>query len=1148
MDKARPTLKSVTQMKSLTEIETSMSHVFQDAQMTLSGHRKLAVVLRNIQTRAIALDYEESFNFHFTKLVSKVLKVRKGVPAADRIAKFVTVFVKKMIEDEGETPSRSADDEDGVPTVFVEFLLRHLLRGTESKFKDVRYRITQFLAYLVHTVPEIDEDLYKALEYTLRRGLRDKEHIVRLQAVVAMSMFQLHDQNGDQKPNHAVRAIVAAMNHDESPEVRRAAMLTVTKNRYTIPEVLRRARDTNAINRRLVYGRVFSEIGSLKEVDVELRQSLLKWGLHDREVSVKQAAVNMFTKTWLNMADEKILGLLERLNVVDSDAAEPAMIEYFDKHSDSLDKVEFTEQQWRELDSERAFYIRTFLDYCHAHNLHNKLDKSLPELTVLASYLSDYLKLRMRLIESDRELLDEYTNFTKKMARFNQHILEKEADHLDLQRRISKNEKAMSQGQSHIETLTETIKKRKSDLTHLASKKADLQKAGATTTSINEKITEYKATVKESTQELEDLKKRLVKVQEYLTKDEDTFKKNAKAMQYLEDERETYYEAASDIPRKYRSFGEQMKHLEFIIEQLLLVIKRSDFADIAGTRKLQPLISQTLANDNLPDKLIVLSVQILRQLSNDESYFSNLCIEIITDIRDSGMEENDQTFVSAASLFGEDDGAAEEEEYESESQSTEEPNKRRKVAPSLPSEDLLIQCLMVLQHYLELLEDSVSSTHQFDSLIETLIRPAMCSANWEVKRFGVRCLGLVSLLDNYLTLKNLRIFGQYASKSADEELRILAIQVVFDLLSTHGAGILGGDSEFAVDSLSLARLFHTMLREFDHPRVQAVVAEGLCKLFLADLMEDFGKDEVAEDEEEMDYEGSLLRALLIAYFHPLNSQNEELKQILAFCVPVYSFSHPKHQAKVSSVSGDCFYEMFSINSKFNTFEKGMTPSTVLQQYIYWSDPREIVNISDDDYKKSAAHLWQSMKFLEIVEQDSPKAIKKLIISNLSKLCLHKEIGAPLLRGLKEAISDTKDKLEANKNDPEFVLDAPTERAFEKFRATVDELVEGAEADEAEERARAPITKSRSPSVSHEAYYQENTGSREVPAAEGETDDNADKRDQGPDERERASASDDNEEEEDNEGEAEKTKAQEKELAEIDQLLDEEDNVDYEIRE
>lgn len=1140
MDHARPTPRSVSHMKTVTEIENAVSHVFQDAQMSLSGHRKLAVVLRNIQSRALVLDYEEAFNFHFTKVVLKVLKIRKGVPAADRIAKFVTVFVKKMIEDESKTPSRTAEDEDSVPTVFVEFLLRHLLRGTESKFKDVRYRITQFLAYLVHTVPEIDEDLYKALEYTLRRGLRDKEHIVRLQAVVAMSMFQLHDKNGDQKPNHAVRAIVSAMNHDESPEVRRAAMLTVTKNRYTIPEVLRRARDTNAINRRLVYGRVFSEIDSLKDVDVDLRQNLLKWGLHDREASVKQAAVNMFTKTWLNMADEKILGLLERLNVVDSDAAEPAMIEYFDKHSESLDKVEFTEQQWRELDSEKAFYIRTFLDYCHARNLHNKLDKSLPELTVLASYLSDYLKLRKRLLQADEELLKEHTAFTKKMARFDQHILEKEADQADLTRRVSKNEKAFNLGESQVETLIESIKRTKHDLTHLASKRADLEKAGASTDSINDKIASLKEKSTLSTKEIEELREKLVKIQEYVKKDEESLTKNAKAMQHLEDERESYYEAASEIPRKFKAFGDQMKHLEFIIEQLLLIIKRSDFADIAGTRKLQPLISQTLAADDLPDKLIVLCVQILRQLSNDESYFSNLCIEIITDIRDSGMEENDQTFVSAASLFGEDDGAEDEEEDESELQ-TEEASKRRKVAPSLPSEDLLIQCLMVLQHYLELLEDSVSSTHQFDSLIETLIRPAMGSANWEVKRFGVRCLGLVSLLDNYLTLKNLRIFGQYASKSADEDLRILAIQVVFDLLSTHGAGILGGDSEFAVDSLSLARLFHTMLREFDHPRIQAVVAEGLCKLFLADLMEDFGKDEVAEDDEEMDYEGLLLRALLIAYFHPLNARNQELKQILAFCVPVYSFSHPKHQAKVSSVSGDCFYEMFSINSKLNAFQKGMTPSTVLQQYIYWSDPREIVNVDEEDYKKSAAHLWQLMKFLEIVEQDSPKAIKKLIITNLPKLSLHKEIGAPLLRGLKEALSDTRDKIEENKNDPEFNLDAPTERIFEKFRATVDELVEAAEVDEAEERNRAPHLRSRSPSVPRESSLQ-SIGNSDVPNAESENAkrDITPRRSKALEEREGPASEDETEKDQ------EAKIAQEKELAEIDQLLDEEENVDYDI--
>lgn len=1141
METARPTLKNVNHMNTLTEIENGMSHVFQDAQKTLSGHRKLAVVLRNIQTRAIALDYEESFNFHFTKLVLKVLKIRKGVPAADRIAKFVTLFVKKMIEDETEHPSRPVDDDDGVPTVFTEFLLRHLLRGTESKFKDVRYRITQFLAYLVHTVPEIDEDLYKALEYTLRRGLRDKEHVVRLQAVVAMSMFQIHG-DGDQKPNHAVKAIINAMNHDESPEVRRAAMLTLTKNKHTIPEVLRRARDTNAINRRLVYGRVVLEIGGVRDIEVELRQNLLKWGLHDREVSVKQAAVNMFTKTWLTMADDKILSLLERLNVVDSDAAEPAMMEYFDQHQELLDKVEFTEQQWRELDSEKAFYIRTFLDYCHSHNLYNKLDKSLPELSVLASYLNDYLKLRMKLIQADRELLDNYTTYKTKLAKFDQHMLEKEADQADLMRRTSKNEKAIALGSSHIEGLIGSIKGIKHELSQLASKKSDMQKAGASTDNISEQILNLKNDLKDSQTELDELQGRLAKYQEYLKKDEDTLQKNAKGLEHLEEEKESFVESNAELADNFKAFGDQMKHLEFVIEQLLLVIKRSDFADIVGTRKLQPLISQALTNDRLPDKLIVLCVQILRQLSNDESYFSNLCIEIITDIRDSGMEENDQTFISAASLFGEEDGAADDDD-DAELQSAEESSKRRKVAPALPSEDLLIQCLIVLQHYLELLEDSISSTHQFDSLIETLIRPAMCSSNWEVKRLGVRSLGLVSLLDNYLTLKNLRIFGQYASKSADEELRILAIQVVFDLLSTHGTGILGGDSEFAVDSLSLARLFHTMLREYDHPRVQAVVAEGLCKLFLADLMEDFGKDEEFEDgEEEMDYEGSLLRALLIAYFHPLNAQNEELKQILAFCVPVYAFSHSKHQAKISNVSGDCFYEMYNINSKFNAFEKVTAPNVVLQQFIHWSDPREIVNISEEDFKKNPTHLWQVMKFLEIVEQDSPKHIKKLIISNLPKLCLHKEIGAPLLRGLKEAITDTKKKLEANRNDPEFVLDAPTERILEKFRITVDELVKAAEADEMNDRTKF-TPRSRSPSVPLSEIN--NSGSNLAPDAETSMSDKASKR-AADLESVDANASEEEGEAEEDEEEKEKKKEQEKELAEIDQLLDEEENVDYDI--
>lgn len=1023
-----------------------MTQVFQEAQMTLLGHRKLSVVFRNIQRRAVELGLEDNFNYYFTRLVLRMLKLRKGIAAADRIAKFVSVFVSNMVKEayEGEKgkgengAGLSPESPPDLPELaelaanFVDNLVRHLLRGIESRFKDVRFRIVQLLAYLVHFIPEIDEQLFTALQFSLSRRLHDKEPIVRIQAVVAMLRFQFGSLR---KLTPATKALLHALTHDDSPEVRRAALLNITKNHLTLPTVLQRARDANAINRRLVHARVLKET-NVDEIEPELREKLLSWGFHDRDVSVQQAATANFTRNWLASADNKILDLLEKLSVSTSELASHAMEAYFDANADKMDAVSFPLDMWRELTAEKAFLIRTFFDYCHAHRLYGQIEQNLPELTVLAAYLGDYVALRRRLVDANAEMVAEHGKWAKKASRFDQLLLETEAEQLLLRRKVAKETRFVAQYELHIASLAEAVQEKKKALAE-----ARRQKTKTKDLLLDEEIGNLANDTRDLQHEASEFQNRLLAAQENIRIGERLLKEREVAFQHQQEEKERFLDESADSSSKTVAFMDQLRELEFVIEQVLLIIRLSDFADVAGTRKLQPLITRMLTNEKLPDSLIALSMDILRKLSIDEGYFSGLCIEIITDIRDAPLDENDQTFVSAASLFGEDEENDDNDEIDEE-----EPAKRRKTAPDQPPDEILTQCLMVLQHYLEFLEDSVSSTHQFDSLIETLIRPAMYSKTWLIRRLGVRCLGLVALLDEYLTVQNLKLFGQYASKMPDEELRILSTQIVFDLLSTHGVGILGGEDENAVDSLSLARLFGTMLKEYERPRIQAVVAEGLCKLFLADLMESFGKHEFSPDEEDPQIESTFLKSLLMSYFHPLNTNHQELQQVLAFCIPVYSFSNASHQLKLSMASGDCFYEMFGAHSKFSEFGRRMTPSGVLQQFIFWADPRNLVNVSEADLHKNEAHFWQVLKLLEVVEQELPKAVKKLILGNLHKFYLHQGLGAKLLRGLKSALEDTKEIIAAKQQegDSEFVLDAPTDRSVEKFERRVGELLAAAE--------------------------------------------------------------------------------------------------------
>lgn len=1080
---AKPTLVSIRGLKTISEISQAMSHVFQDAQMTLSGHRKLVVLLRSIQVKAISLGYEDMFNFQYIKLISKILKLRKGVPAADRVAKFCSVVVATILKEEIEkpTPRPNGDVSDegepleSVSSEFVDNLIRHLLRGIESKFKDVRYRVVQLLAYLVNYITEIDELLFKALRYSLHRRLHDREPIVRIQAVVAISRFQYFQENDE--VNSATMSLLASLKHDDSPEVRRAALLNLVKNKDTLPEILHSARDTNAINRRLVYSRILREISSFNEVGAEMRDKLLNWGLNDRDSSVKSAAETMFSKTWLALANDEILELIENLRVIDSEVSETAMNVLYELKREKLESVEIDPQTWKELTVERAFFIRTYFDFCNHHKLYDNIERNIPELTRMALMLHQYLKLRSSMLSSNKELVEKNMVHERRLDKFTQLLRTSNSELKELSRKLTKESAYIDQLSEHLGQLKENLLAKKTQMGKLSERAKR-----APSESLNHEVEELRMEIKTMETEAKESQSTFDQYEDTLEQHQERLRQLTKIIHHQSSERDAYIEASAEFDAEYGPFGEQLRELEFIIEQLLLIIKGSDFADVAGTRRLMPIITNALTNDILTDKLISICVKILRRISIDESYFSSLCTEIITDIRDSASDENDETFVSAASIFGRDDDGAEDKDADDgeddEGSERDTLEKRRKVAPALPADELLIQCLMVLQHYLENVEDTQSNIHQLDSMIDTLIRPAISNTvNPTIRLLGYTNLGLFSLIDKGLGTSNLKFFGMSASKTPDEQLKILSTKILFDVVSTHGVGILNDEGEDSVDSLSLARLFYSLLKSYEMPSLQAVVAEGLCKLFLADLLVDFGKGELQDTEEETTQEMQLLDVLLLSYFHPLNADNQELKQTLAFCIPVYAFSHENHQAKISSVSGDCFYRIFRSDSDLSRYDNVSAPATVIKQLIYWGDPNNLVNVSSEDIRKNTSHFWQAMKFLQVIEQDSPKPVKKVVIQNLSKLSITEDIGSELLSGLKNAIDDTRQLISDNQQNEEFVFDAATVKAIEKFQVFIEQLVKKALDAEAAIRTTTPV-RSRTNSISGQQVKLEDTNSLE----------------------------------------------------------------------
>ncbi|KAK6463397.1 nuclear condensing complex subunit [Scheffersomyces coipomensis] len=1180
---------SIQKITTVEELKSAMAHVFQDAQVSLAGHRKLVMILKNLFGKSIELEKGDYFNLYFTKLVNKILPLKKGEKSGDRIAKFCSAFVaslsmdeiKRKQENEDEEVEEDDNEEETYSGVFSKYLVHHLLRGIESKDKWVRYRVVQLLAYLVHYIGEIDRDSFEALYTSLMKRLNDREAIVRIQAIVAVSKFQEFDLDGYDytyakvSNQHVKDVITETLQYDESAEVRRAALLNVIKENNN-DTVLERARDNNGINRRLVYSRIVKEVGSIGNLNFEEREFLLKWGLNDRDPSVQQAATKMLTTTWFDAVNEDLLSLVSLLKVTESTVAGLALETFFEVKPAILDTLKFDENYWKELTIDKAFLLRSFYDHCNKNNLYDLIEPNFPESIDLANILEKYFQLRLKVFINDNPIHKKYEKYdeilksrTDELNYSSNQLIKANLDVENIKKSIQSNRDDVL----YYEKAMDMIRKRLKKLS-----KNDESTVGLVADDIDKEILDEMLEVS-----VDDLKVKLVELKDSILHLNNEHSKLADLSMKIEIKQkkliETYESARTQIDEindgfeRDLDYESEIKDLEFILHQLLLVAKEFDFSDEMGRRKMLQIIRNSLTEHELTKDLIGVALNVLRKLSINEKDFIAMSTEIITDIRDSYEEEN-ETFHSAIEGFGDED--EEEDDEDDDDGETETSSKKRRVDPKFPPDNIVVTCLIITSDTLQLIEEPLETHLALGSIYSGLVNYAISAKEkYSLHLLGLKCLGLYSLIDKSIATDAISTFYNEI-RYADEETRIIGIKAVADILSTFGTSILTGNVLFMY-----ARLFYKSLTSFKMPNLQCVVAEGLCKLFLADIFNArTPTDESTETQEALDeYESEkqLFEALVLSYFHPLTSSNAELRQILAFCIPVYSFSHPQHQFRLASISGDCIYRMFNTQvNDFSNLQGKLNPTQIVQQLIYWCDPNNLVNLSESSIKKQTSHLWQSVYFLQVLEQETPKNIKRIIINNLSKFYIKGEVESKVLLGLLNAVKATRELISRKveiEQDPEFNFDKPTFKNFENFEKLIELEYERSKT---REEAELSNVRSRSNSILGGLDDVEDLPLKEDVKDDEEKEDNGDEQDLDQSEIMAANTSinappqedediEDNGDVEEDEAEAEEVdnesnkkdvsmteeeKQKQSEvnsnLDEIDKFLDDEDNVEYDI--
>lgn len=366
-------------------------------------------------------------------------------------------------------------------TLWSRVVRRTLLPAFQAKDKIPRYRAVQAMTEILSGLNEVQcvsfpsirlvnmvltylrEDDYPEIRKALMQRTLDKEVMVRVQAVIGLSTIlapeddEVEETDDGEPPQTILTRLLDRMNHDTSPEVRRAVMLNIPLTNITMDEVLRRTRDVDTTTRKMVYSHVLpTKIWQLdddgeqvigtshpKVLKIEQRERVATNGLGDREASVKAAAAGLIGK-WLDCLtpddsplysgkkeeddappkeefSEPVIKLTALLSSFvlqeESKIARDVLLAMFDTRSTIFETLVFNgkviakknsrrtdvalESYWKNLNPETAFLVRVYVDHCIANKDQARLDDALPVVTALAFHIQEAWNILVESLQHD---------------------------------------------------------------------------------------------------------------------------------------------------------------------------------------------------------------------------------------------------------------------------------------------------------------------------------------------------------------------------------------------------------------------------------------------------------------------------------------------------------------------------------------------------------------------------------------------------------------------------------------------------------------------------------------------------------------------------------------------------------------------------
>ncbi|KAJ2508248.1 chromosome condensation complex Condensin, subunit G [Coemansia sp. RSA 2052] len=384
---------------------------------------------------------------------------------------------------------------------------------------------------------------------------------------------------------------------------------------------------------------------------------------------------------------------------------------------------------------------------------------------------------------------------------------------------------------------------------------------------------------------------------------------------------------------------------EFIIHQLLLIAKMSDFPDELGRRQMLTLMRKMILVPEIPENNVEAITDIIRKLSINEQDFIRIMVEVVSDVRE---------MVPTADSADEQDAAME---------------------AMLVS----VKSLIIIKCILQRCFDALTEGSSIYGLLTECIVPAVQSSELVLQDYGIECLALCCLLEKNLAIANLALFVQAATE-AKGELRAKGLSALLDLAFMYGisdlAPSVGSSSDFV-------ELLYGELASGDE-KTQAVVGEGIARLLYAHRIPEPAK---------------VLEEMLVLYYHPSTSGNYALRQCLTYFFPAFSYMSHENQAVMQQVTVSAICRLGGVlkQQAAGDAQSGATQGQAAQQLVAWADPRILEAISamnSGNHSSSSVRTTVRMGGYTQLGIDSLKrvfraspATRKVLVQTLNKLSL-----------------------------------------------------------------------------------------------------------------------------------------------------------------